>query len=137
MCSLTDSNHLVVIIIIISVYSPFAPSESELNVEFSIDVLLCGPSGARFSLIDSCDELRVYLWVKLRHEKRVIRVSLIFFSFTNKNIFKNGIFFRTSDKSSRSWFRTVSQKSRKRSLARFLWFHFISSSLGCIPFCEK
>jgi hypothetical protein len=42
--------------------SPFAPpSESELKVEFSIDSLFC-PSGARFSLIDSCDKLRVYFW---------------------------------------------------------------------------
>jgi hypothetical protein len=38
---------------------PFAPSLSELKVEFS---MFC-PSGARFSLIDSCDEFSsVYLW---------------------------------------------------------------------------
>lgn len=102
-----------------------------------MDVLLCSPSGARFSLIDSCDELRVYLWAKLRHKMRENQASFNFFQIHKQKYFQKWNFFRTSDKSSRSWLRTVSQKSRKRSLARFLWFHFISSSLGCIPFCEK
>ena len=44
--------------------SLFAPSESELNVEFSIELLFCPSIGAWFSLIDSCDEFSVYLWQK-------------------------------------------------------------------------
>jgi hypothetical protein len=44
--------------------SAFPPSESELKVEFSMELLFC-VSGARFSLIDSCDEeFSVYLWRK-------------------------------------------------------------------------
>lgn len=43
----------------------------------------------------------------------------------------------TSDKSSRSCWRTTSQNIRKHSLVRFLWFHFISSSFCWAPFCEN
>lgn len=84
-------------------YSPFGynsfpfASESELNVEFSMEVLFCGPSGAKFSLIDSCDELSVYLWQEIKEtieKSQSIASKKNFFCLTNKKI--------TSDKSSRS-----------------------------------
>jgi len=53
--------------------SPFAPSESELKVEFSIESLF---SGARFSFTDPCDELSVYLWCVFERDMKKMEKKL-------------------------------------------------------------